>query len=685
MLRRPFTNITPKARPGRQRLTAPGVLLLLLCCLLGLSATETQAHSCTPDGASAAQAQVRPNVGATQSATPTSTPTAVATQTPVPACGDAWRLVESANVGGDNTYNSFYAVSAVSANDIWAVGAHDTVFGRTQPEGGVEVTLTEHWDGTQWTIVPSADPSGSINNNLFDVVALTSNDVWAVGVYGPYPNLRTLTEHWDGTAWSIVPSPNPVEDGSFYLFGAAALAPNNIWAVGTTRFTASGSEALIEHWDGTTWSVVPAPGSTAATGLNGIAALAANNIWAVGSSGVNPLIAHWNGTAWSYVEGLSTIGMLVAVSARTPSDIWAVGNNSNGTTPATLIMHFDGSQWTVTPSPSIQGRRNFLGGAVAISQDDAWAVGNSSYFVEGVFTQETLVEHWNGTAWTIVSSPSPGTNYNFLYDIIALNSANVWAVGGTGSPPTSNKTLAMRYSDPCASPTATPSPSATVTATATATGTSTATFTATRAPSSTATATQTPTRVATNTPSPTPTLCPASFTDVQSTDYFYVPVRYLYCRGIISGYADNTFRPGNNTTRGQIAKIVVLAEGWPLNTQGGPHFIDVPSSNPFYTFIETTYNRSVISGYADSTFRWGADVTRGQLAKIVVLAEGWGINTQGGPHFTDVDTNNPFYAFIETAYNRGIISGYADGTFRPGNNATRGQISKIVYAAVTGP
>ena len=78
-------------------------------------------------------------------------------------------------------------------------------------------------------------------------------------------------------------------------------------------------------------------------------------------------------------------------------------------------------------------------------------------------------------------------------------------------------------------------------------------------------------------------------------------------------------------------------------------------------------------------------MTRGQLSKIVVLAEGWAIDVIGGPHFSDVPESQTFYPFVETAYNRGIISGYADGTFRPGNNATRGQISKIVYQAITQP
>ena len=169
------------------------------------------------------------------------------------------------------------------------------------------------------------------------------------------------------------------------------------------------------------------------------------------------------------------------------------------------------------------------------------------------------------------------------------------------------------------------------------------------------------------------------------TDYFYDAVVYLSCHGAISGYADGTFRPYNNTTRGQLSKIVVLSVGWSINTSGGPHFSDVPVSNPFYSYIETAYNHSIISGYSDGTFRWGNNITRGQLTKVIVLALEWQVVTPSNPTFTDVPPTDPFYGYIETAYSHGVISGYNDGTFRPGNDATRGQIAKIVYNSVTAP
>jgi len=193
------------------------------------------------------------------------------------------------------------------------------------------------------------------------------------------------------------------------------------------------------------------------------------------------------------------------------------------------------------------------------------------------------------------------------------------------------------------------------------------------------------------------TVCSTSYADVHPSDYFYGPVGWFACSGMLSGYAcggagepcdpanDSYFRPYTNITRGQLAKLIVLARSWPIDTTGGPHFTDVPPTSPFYGFVETAYNHGAISGYSDGTFRPGADVTRGQLTKIIVTAQGWSIDTIGGPHFTDVPPAAPFYGFVETAYNHGVISGYADGTFRPGSTATRGQITKIVYGALNQP
>jgi hypothetical protein len=183
------------------------------------------------------------------------------------------------------------------------------------------------------------------------------------------------------------------------------------------------------------------------------------------------------------------------------------------------------------------------------------------------------------------------------------------------------------------------------------------------------------------------------FYDVPPTDTFYAYVEHLASRGIVSGYWDNTFRPYNLTTRAQTAKIAVLAEGWTLYTPPTPTFRDVPATDTFYPYIETAYSHGIITGYGCGTgcleYRPGNNVTRGQMSKIVVLAEGWPIYRPPTPTFRDVPAADPFYGYVETAYSRGIVSGYGCGTgcleFRPGNNATRGQVCKMVDLAISQP
>lgn len=184
-------------------------------------------------------------------------------------------------------------------------------------------------------------------------------------------------------------------------------------------------------------------------------------------------------------------------------------------------------------------------------------------------------------------------------------------------------------------------------------------------------------------PLTTPVPCILPFYDVLESDYYYQAVKYLYCHSSISGYGDGTFRPETNITRAQICKIVVLALDIPLYTPQKPSFEDVLPDNTFYTYIES-YWYATAGGCSDcsATFRPYNDTTRGQLAKIIVLAACWPIYTPPVPTFSDVPSTNPFYQYIETAYERGVISGYADATFRPFNNITRGQVSKVIYRAI---
>jgi hypothetical protein len=274
---------------------------------------------------------------------------------------------------------------------------------------------------------------------------------------------------------------------------------------------------------------------------------------------------------------------------------------------------------------------------------------------------------------------------------------------------------------PTPSPTGTPptnTPTRTATATSTASSTSTRTNTPlptnTAPPSNTAMPSNTPTNVPpsqTSTPSNptvTATACTLQFTDVPPGSTFYENILCLACRGIINGYntgcetGNPCFKPGNNVTRGQLAKIVSNSAGF-SEPAGAQQFEDVPPGHTFYDFVWRLADRGIINGYPcggpgepcappDNLpyFRPNANVTRGQISKIVAEAAGL-TQPAGAQQFEDVPPGHTFYDYIWRLTSLGIMQGYPCGGpgepcvdpnflpyFRPGASATRGQASKIV-------
>ena len=276
------------------------------------------------------------------------------------------------------------------------------------------------------------------------------------------------------------------------------------------------------------------------------------------------------------------------------------------------------------------------------------------------------------------------------------STVTVTQTSGTAS---TNTATATQTSAPTNTSTATVVAGSTSTATTVPANTSTATVVAANTSTATSVPSVTRTVVATETP------CTIQFSDVQDqTAYYYQGVYYLACRGVVSGYSDGTFKPFNNTTRAQMTKIVTLAFNLALVTPPATGtFADVDSSSVFYQLIETAAARGLVSGYTCGGinpqtgaaepcttgnrpyFRPSNFVTRGQLAKIVVLGAAFPLINPPTPTFTDVPRTDVFYQSIETAVCHGIISGYSDNTYRSNNYAFRGQIAKIVYLAVTNP
>lgn len=263
------------------------------------------------------------------------------------------------------------SIAAVSANDAWAVG------GQSQPNSNVTTTLIEHWNGQHWQVVASPNAQGA-ENTLVAITAISPTNIWAVGHTANANSqsitpARTLIEHWNGQSWQIVPSPNVLQNAENTLTGISAVNARDIWAVGIVNLVVPlagtpRTQTLIEHWNGQHWQVVfdVSAGTTiSSSGLFGVAALAQNNVWAVGSQNGKLFSERWNGQTWQEVASPALPGSLTGISAVSTNDIWAVGNDG-------AIEHWDGQSWRL----AMRDAQYTLNAVVARASNDVWVVGN---------------------------------------------------------------------------------------------------------------------------------------------------------------------------------------------------------------------------------------------------------------------------------------------------------------------
>jgi hypothetical protein len=348
-----------------------------------------------------------------------------------------WVLVPS--VDPSATANTLTAVSARTGTDAWAVGS----FANPADDAGRD-GLAEHWDGQRWQQLPIPSVL-HFDEKLLAVSASAANDAWAVGSTNKigFASTNPLAEHWNGTAWTTVPTPLGIGGSKSILDGVVTFSASNAWAVGRSR----GARALVEHWDGSAWSLVAVPDPTppvnstiASSLLTGISANSPTDIWAVGSytlSGITPtgftLTMHYDGTAWTVVPSPNIPGgttfnpertVLNAVAAAAPNDVWAVGYilSTDGTNQPSKaeVMHWNGVAWKFVPDAT-PATTVLLSSVAAASSNDVWAVGGST------------TEHWDGTAWTVVGTPSgPGTDALLLGTSAVSGTGEAWAVGTSG-------------------------------------------------------------------------------------------------------------------------------------------------------------------------------------------------------------------------------------------------------------
>jgi hypothetical protein len=340
-----------------------------------------------------------------------------------PSYAASWTVVPSPNVSVEDWLSG---LAAFSPSDLWSVGTAYRTNGTDSSSG-----LIEQYDGTSWQIASAPAPAGCVYCSLNGVAGSSASDVWAVGEqFFNKASYGALIEHYNGSAWSLVSAPAPTYKG--YLSGVTSLSPSNAWAVGGT-YNDGPEGPLVEHYNGTAWTITPTasvPGGI----LTAVTAVSASDIWAIGyapNAGTG-IVMNYNGTSWTQTSVPAPSGTsweLTGVSATSPSNVWAVGFTYNllatADAPQPIAEHFNGTSWTLTYLPIPAGYTySALANVLAISPTDVWTTG---YSTSGS-TDVALFEQFNGTSWTVAPAPSL-SGYSLGFKGLASTGGALWATG----------------------------------------------------------------------------------------------------------------------------------------------------------------------------------------------------------------------------------------------------------------
>ena len=411
-------------------------------------------------------------------------------------------LVETWNGGGwtiqpspdppDTSASGLVAVACASPVSCQAVGEATT-------NAGGSTSFAEGWDGTMWSVETVPQPAGSTGSRLLGVSCPTAGACTAVGGYGDPAGVGlTLAETWNGTSWTIQSTPNPVGAEGSGLLGVSCPSATSCTGVGSSDTNSGTTLTLAEGWNGTTWTIqsTPNPPGASEAALNSVSCVlgtcTAAGYSAAPAHAALPLAEAWDGTSWAVqtVPGPSgaTAGGFLAVSCASTSSCVAVGSYDRGSNsipvplveawsaptwsveaggqPAsaaisdlkgdscisaacvavgysendvgdtlTLAEAWNGTSWSVESTPNPAGTTNAELNAVSCSSPSACtAVG--FYFQNATGATFTLVETWNGRTWSVQSSPNPtGTTSSALFGVSCSSSTACTAVGEGATEP----------------------------------------------------------------------------------------------------------------------------------------------------------------------------------------------------------------------------------------------------------
>ena len=334
--------------------------------------------------------------------------------------GKSWK-VQAAETPSGGLFSSLEGVLCQSSGFCMAVGS-------SLSGSGDEVSLTEDWKGSKWTIVATPVPKGSIENLLSGVSCASPSSCTAVGSDETETGAQaSLAEGWNGKKWSIEVTPTVAGATGTLLSGVSCASASTCVAAGNTTTTASPSSALAEGWNGRAWSVqaISTPLSLVPASLSGVSCVSNSSCVAVGSDEFgNPISETWNGKAWTFNPSSLGLGggSLSRVSCTSPTACIAVGQSNSG---APLAGEWNGKTWKALGTAPEQGT---LIGVSCISSSFCMAVGvtiNESTGVPG-----GLAETWNGKSWVAIASPSPaGSQETEILSVSCSSARSCAAVG----------------------------------------------------------------------------------------------------------------------------------------------------------------------------------------------------------------------------------------------------------------
>jgi hypothetical protein len=281
---------------------------------------------------------------------------------------------------------------------VWAVGGDES-------NSSYGPALALRPTGDTWAVdTPSGDYA------LFDAVAVSdSDDVWAAGTAEALE--APFIEHWDGQSWTRSSAPAQ-KLPKVIISDLAAVTPTDVYATGRAYDENGNSAPVHLHWNGQTWK----NDRQTMAGVVAVSASSPQDAWAVGHTNkAKTLVQHWDGTSWSRVNSPAHLDGLVSVDATGPNDAWAIGGSG-----LPFIQHWNGSAWSVVPAPGDLDSKTTLSDVAGSSADDIWIAGSQP---------AGLVEHWDGSTWTRFSTPADGRSGATLGAVSVTSPTDAWIAG----------------------------------------------------------------------------------------------------------------------------------------------------------------------------------------------------------------------------------------------------------------